>query len=171
MIKPAPITIVIDTQEQTPWEFPGIPTVRRALRTGDYTLAGYEDRLIIERKSLADLVSTVIYDRENWMDRLYRMREVPLGRAHVIVDATWSDLYAHRYRSEAGPKSVAGLVHRMRRDQPWALWAFAGQEGARLALDIMQAFAREEARADKRWRRAERARTAAEKGSIEGGEK
>lgn len=64
--------IVVDTREQTPYEFATmvcdkadgggplyVPTLRAGLPTGDYSLAGYEDMVAVERKSLADLFGTL----------------------------------------------------------------------------------------------------------------
>ena len=50
--------IIIDTREQTPWSFPdGVLIERGTLATGDYTLAGLENIVAVERKSLADFIS------------------------------------------------------------------------------------------------------------------
>ena len=35
-------TVVVDTREQRPWTFDGLEVVRRALRTGDYSVVGLE---------------------------------------------------------------------------------------------------------------------------------
>lgn len=44
--------ILQDTREQNPWDFSfyGFTQQRQTLKTGDYTLVGYEDILCIERK-------------------------------------------------------------------------------------------------------------------------
>ena len=49
-----PVTVLYDDREKTPWDF--LPstffvTKRVRLKTGDYTLAGFEDTIAIERKS------------------------------------------------------------------------------------------------------------------------
>lgn len=106
----APITIVIDTREQTPFAFPAsVPTVRGTLHTGDYSVAGHEDQFTIERKSLADLVHTIIHDRGRFERELERMRAFAFRR--VIVTAPFADVargnYAH---SMANPKSVIASI-------------------------------------------------------------
>lgn len=50
--------VVIDTREQSPWEFE-VLTVRRALKFGDYSLRGLEHKCVVERKSAADLAGTL----------------------------------------------------------------------------------------------------------------
>jgi len=59
--------ILVDTREQTPWSFPKTEQVERAgLTTGDYSLAGLEGLVAIERKSLEDFVSCCGKGRERW---------------------------------------------------------------------------------------------------------
>ena len=52
--------IVVDTREQTPFEFRHekyeTTTKQGTLSVGDYSLAGLEDKVAVERKSLPDLV-------------------------------------------------------------------------------------------------------------------
>ena len=51
-LMPADLTVVIDTREQLPWDFPGMKTKRESLPFGDYTVDGYQKRLIaVERKT------------------------------------------------------------------------------------------------------------------------
>ena len=53
--------IIIDSREQRPFDFLSqngdIETERGTLDTGDYSVAGLESRVAVERKSLADLVT------------------------------------------------------------------------------------------------------------------
>lgn len=54
--------IIIDTREQKPWKFRS-PIVA-ALKTGDYSVAGFEDRICIERKScVSEIAGNFIEDR------------------------------------------------------------------------------------------------------------
>jgi len=54
--------IIVDTREQSPYSFatitPPPETIRATLKTGDYSLAGYENKITIERKSLIDAFGT-----------------------------------------------------------------------------------------------------------------
>jgi ERCC4-type nuclease len=99
-------TIIIDTREQRPWRFPnGAETVRGTLTTGDYSVVGLEDKVTIERKSLADLYNTAGQNRGRFERELERMRSFDF--AAIIIEATWEDI-ARRPppRSEMRPKSV-----------------------------------------------------------------
>jgi ERCC4-type nuclease len=53
------LIVVVDTREQSPWEFEAVPTVRRALKFGDYALRGGERLCAVERKSAVDLAGTL----------------------------------------------------------------------------------------------------------------
>ena len=56
------VTIVVDTREQEPYGFNPdlVRPVRRALPAGDYSVAGLEETIAVERKTLDDFVGTVV---------------------------------------------------------------------------------------------------------------
>ena len=65
------LQIIQDTREQHPFSFEGYPVEVKpgALPTGDYSLDGFEDRIVIERKAAGDLLSCMTGGRErfgNW---------------------------------------------------------------------------------------------------------
>jgi DNA excision repair protein ERCC-4 len=103
-----PATIVIDTREQEPYSFDSrlAATVRRALPAGDYSVAGLEDMVALERKSLDDFVSTVIHSRERFRNELRKL--AGYRAACVVVEAGVIDVLLHRYRGEAHPNAVVG---------------------------------------------------------------
>jgi DNA excision repair protein ERCC-4 len=108
----APFTglhILRDTREQTPWKFSPDVTVEVAtLPTGDYSLAGFTDRVAIERKSLPDLVMCVGPERERFMDCCRRFRDYETKA--IVVEASVDDVLAHTYRSNTAPQSVIGTT-------------------------------------------------------------
>lgn len=110
MAEAAKPTIVVDTREQTPWVFDDtkVDTVRGTLKTGDYSLLGMESTVCIERKSLDDLVNTLIHDRERFERELQRMQAFAFRC--VIVEGSLSDVRDHKYHSQAHPSSVFGLA-------------------------------------------------------------
>jgi ERCC4-type nuclease len=86
---PRPV-LLIDTREQNPLDFSrftgwfaGIE--RRALKLGDYSIAGLEDSCVVERKDLADLVHSCTTERLVFIDRLRRMARYP-HRLLVVTD-------------------------------------------------------------------------------------
>jgi ERCC4-type nuclease len=105
------LNVVIDSREQQGWSFPGdrFAPVRRKLRTGDYSLLGFEDVIAIERKSLGDLVQTVIHDAIRFRKELVRMSGFDV--ACIVVEADAADVWERRYDTEAEPAAVFGRLH------------------------------------------------------------
>lgn len=99
--------ILVDTREQCPWEF-DTETVRKALSAGDYSLEGLENKVAIERKSLDDLVQTVIHQRERFHAELKKLQTMQY--ACVVVEGNFEDLFSGKYRSQAHPNSIFGSV-------------------------------------------------------------
>jgi ERCC4-type nuclease len=106
----APVQVVIDTREQLPYTFdPGrVESVRRALPAGDYSLAGYETTVAVERKSLDDFVSTVIRGRRRFRNELRLLTEYE--HACVVVEASLREIIQGEYRSNAHPNAVLGAA-------------------------------------------------------------
>jgi len=96
-------TILVDTREQTPWEF-AYPTLRGSLKTGDYSVQGLEDVVSLERKSLGDLVQSVTWERERFIREVERLATFPV-RA-IVVEAHMGDVTRGLYRTRATPQSV-----------------------------------------------------------------
>jgi ERCC4-type nuclease len=104
----APATIIIDTREQEPYSFDSrlVAAVRRALPAGDYSVAGLDACVAVERKTLDDFVSTVIHARKRFRDELRKL--AGYRAACVVVEAGMSDVLLQRYRGEAHPNAVLG---------------------------------------------------------------
>lgn len=105
--------ILIDTREQRPFPFIGetgepIPTERATLATGDYSLEGYADRVAVERKSLPDLVACLSHERGRFKRQLERGSQ--LEAFAVVVEASFEDLAAGRYRSRLNPHAACQSV-------------------------------------------------------------
>lgn len=103
-----PLTIIIDTREQEPWQF--CPSISCKLNTGDYSIVGFENQITIERKSKADFISTI--SDKNRRKRFYKEldRMVNFSAACVIVEAGLPDIVDHQYRGEISPASVIGTA-------------------------------------------------------------
>lgn len=129
------VPVLVDTREKKPWAFPldGFAVQRRTLTTGDYSLDGYEDVVSIERKSLGDLVQTVIVNWIRFRKELYRLA----GMDHAIIAAecSLSDIAARRYEMEVEPARVMARLHEIVIDHgiPVMFWGdavFAEQQAA-----------------------------------------
>lgn len=105
------VIILCDTREQKPLDFS--PWSRKVevvkLKYGDYSIKGMEGEVSVERKSVHDLVNTLIHARERFA------RELDILKSYrdrmIIVEGTLRDIYMHRYRSKVHPNAVIGLVN------------------------------------------------------------
>lgn len=97
-----PFRVVVDTREQAPFHFLGIdpwlivPLHHCALTTGDYSIAGLEDRVTIERKSISDLLGSITAGRDRFEREFERMAEMEF--AAVVVEGELSEIC--RYTAE-----------------------------------------------------------------------
>lgn len=102
--------LVVDSREQSPFPFTGYDCeiVPGSLTTGDYSLAGLEGHIAIERKSLADLIGCLTSGRERFERELARGRGMSVFA--VVVESSWEDLAAGRYRSRMEPAAAVASV-------------------------------------------------------------
>jgi DNA excision repair protein ERCC-4 len=115
------LPVKTDTREQTPYTFEGIgwdktdgggpgktltiETVRGTLASGDYSLAGYERRVAVERKSLADWYGTLGKGRDRFERELERLRSYDF--AAVVIEASLAEMAtAPPPHTELNPKTV-----------------------------------------------------------------
>ena len=131
-----PCTVVIDTREQAPYSFAHIPadahqgegllairTEVRTLRSGAYSLAGYEHRVAVERKSKADLFGTVGQGRERFERELARLNGMQF--ACVVVEAEWSEVMGDPPRhTRLSPKTIFRSVLAWQQRFPRVHWHF-----------------------------------------------
>lgn len=101
-------TIVIDTREQLPYSFEGLPTITQKLEAGDYSILGFEDVVTIERKSLDDLVKSLINDRKRFLKVAHKMKDYP--HSYLVVECSLRDIYSRHYASGAHPNSILGAI-------------------------------------------------------------
>lgn len=133
-------TLIIDSRENLPWSFPdGVRTERRGLPEGDYAMVGptglysidgMERRVVLERKSLGDFVSTVINQWIRFRKELNRLSGY--DAAAIVVEATLGDVLAHRYESRAVPAAVTGRAHAIELDHGIAVHFWGPREEAQV---------------------------------------
>ena len=119
----APFTVVVDTREQARYDFDAIPTrgggvtvvktVRRTLKTGDYSIEGWEDCVAVERKSLTDLYGTLGRGRSRFEREAARMAEMEY--VAIVIEAGWRDILQPWacnpiWFSTLSPRSVEGTI-------------------------------------------------------------
>lgn len=152
--KTAPMPVfLIDTREQLPWEFAGMPdwtgtpipgdrVKRTCLSVGDYSLAGFEDRIALERKSFDDLFGTLTFGRKRFVAEIERAKDLDLFA--IIVESDWEAIERghHRINRFNGAAAARTLLSWQCR-YPWIRWFLAGtRTRARLiALRLLERFA------------------------------
>lgn len=101
--------IVVDTREQQEYSF-ACKTIRRKLEAGDYSVAGYEHRVAVERKSLPDFVHTVIHDFKRFAVELEKLSA--MDAACVVVEADLDDVLRGQHANTlrgASPQSLLAV--------------------------------------------------------------
>ncbi|MDA8239657.1 MAG: hypothetical protein M0Z67_04700 [Nitrospiraceae bacterium] len=112
---PKPV-VLIDTREKMPFDFSRFPNwiseeKRKKLHVGDYSIEGMETLLAIERKTLSDLITTLMQQRQ----RFFKMCE-QLANYHwraLFIEASYEDVkspYGEEYNTLAHPNAVSGTL-------------------------------------------------------------
>ena len=130
-----PFVIAVDSREQWPYRFTGlhadadqghvpivVATTRAYLETGDYTIPGFETEIAVERKSLADLYSTLGSRRVPFAAEHERL--AAMQHAIVVVEADWFDVaMPPPGRSQLSPKTVfrTAVSWQVRYQVPWIM--------------------------------------------------
>lgn len=98
--------VVVDTREQLPYSFPeSWPVVKKALKSGDYSVLGHEETFAIERKSLSDLLGCIFQDR--FHRELQRLSE--FKRAFLVIESSiWKIKNNRHYKGNVN--SVIGML-------------------------------------------------------------
>lgn len=112
---PKPV-VLVDTREQQPFTFERFPnwiaSERRAtLPTGDYSILDMEHLVALERKSLPDLIGTLIHNRQRFFRECERLTTFR-WRA-LLVEASYHDVkspYVDCEYTSANPNGVSGTL-------------------------------------------------------------
>ena len=108
--KPA---VVIDSSEHMGYTFGRFTnwfsgTIRKRLPTGDYTLLGMEKEIAVERKTLPDLVNSVIQERKNFITRCEKLSN--FKKKCIVIEGALSSLKTPYRESQAHPNAVLGSI-------------------------------------------------------------
>lgn len=133
----AQFTVIIDTREQSPYQFESIradvgadplqrpiiiPTTRRFLPQGDYSIAGHDVAVAIERKSIGDLFGTLGRGRRRFEAELLRLQSEATFAA-VVVEAEWSEILGDPpARCRLNPKTIFRSVLAWQQRYPRVHW-------------------------------------------------
>lgn len=112
---PKPL-VLVDTREQLPFNFTGLSnwiggTKRQKLNVGDYSVQQMEGLLALERKSLTDLITTLMQRRKRFLKSCERLAQYR-WRA-LLVEASYEDVkspYDEELNTKAHPNAISGLL-------------------------------------------------------------
>lgn len=169
MVVKCPFTILVDDREGLPYSFHGIravgtrrrdvfevPTRRLRLATGDYSVAGLDGHVTVERKSLGDLFGTLGQNRQRFREEHVRM--AAMDCAAVIIEASLEEVLCRPPReSKLSPASVVGtwMSWTCRFGVPW-FWAEDRRLAEILTFRLLSTF----------WKQARRERPFAVPGVV-----
>ena len=89
--------IIVDSREQSPW-FSSKESITKGLKTGDYSLAGFEEKFSLERKSLMDLYGTLGKGHSRFKKELERAKS--LEYFAILVEGDYDE-----FRTKQFPKA------------------------------------------------------------------
>lgn len=120
------LTVVVDTREQSPWDFDGFPVevVSAKLDAGDYAvLLDGSPVAVVERKKRSDFASGLMRGRA--LPQLAALASLP--RAAVVVEASYATVLRSRRIARA---RMADLVATAQASYPTVPTVFAGSRDA-----------------------------------------
>lgn len=141
--------IVQDTREQTGWsDLFEAPCIVDTLAVGDYSVAGLQHLVAVERKSLSDLLGSLTHDRERFEREFAKARGYQ--RFYVIIEASAPDVLHGRYGrfgAKVNPKAIWETIAAF--SNRYAPFMFGGDRmtAAKLCESLLLKFAREYCRA------------------------
>jgi DNA excision repair protein ERCC-4 len=106
-------TVVIDSQEHKGYTFERFTnwfsgTIRKRLAVGDYTLQGMEEEMAIERKTLPDLVNSIIQDRKDFIEKCEKLSI--FRKKCLVIEGSLSSIKTPYEDSQAHPNAVLGSL-------------------------------------------------------------
>ena len=116
------LKVIADTREQKNshvsvyLQNKGVEVISRKLNVGDYSVQlgdeTFEDDFVVERKAdLDELAGNLTSDRERFEREFTRAKARGTKVFLLVENAAWSDIFAHKYKSQMPPKSlIASLL-------------------------------------------------------------
>lgn len=152
-----PIILLQDSREQLGYQnLFKTPCIVGALDAGDYSVAGLEHLISIERKSLQDLLGSLTSGRDRFEAELKRARS--LHRFYVLAECSPSDLLVPDFGklSRAHPNSIWGTICAWSTRYHPFIFGGDRQSSARLCEGLLFAYAKEFLRGSRALERAAR---------------
>ena len=106
-------TVVIDSAEHMGYRFERFTnwfsgSLRKRLKVGDYTILGMEEEVAVERKTVPDLVNSIIQDRKDFIEKCERLSS--FKRKCIVIEGSLSVIKTPYADSQAHPNAVLGSL-------------------------------------------------------------
>ncbi len=105
-IQESDFTALVDSREQLPYNLEPMKMAPGSLSTGDYTVQGFENEIIVERKSLDDFLGVVGQGRERFDREIQRL--LSYRSRMIVLEASMVDLEFGGWRSKVTPEAAIG---------------------------------------------------------------
>ncbi len=105
------ITVIVDTREQKPFCFkadPSVTTVHAKLDAGDYSVAGFEATVAVERKTLEDFAGSITRNRGRFFREIGKLSK--MTHSCVVVEDDLSGVFSPEFISGVHPASLVGTA-------------------------------------------------------------
>ncbi len=126
---PEGFVLVVDTREQAPLFFDEQWVVRKGLKQGDYSIVGFEEEIVVERKNIADLYSTLGKGRDRFKREVERLEGykwkgllIEGGEDRVYTVNKFSALHPNSLYHSLSSLEVNGFHIYYAKDKRWARW-------------------------------------------------
>jgi DNA excision repair protein ERCC-4 len=105
--------VVIDSAEHMGYKFERFTnwfagSTRKRLRIGDYSLLGMEDEVVVERKTVPDLVRSIIQERKDFIKKCERLSA--FKKKCLVIEGSLSTVKTPYEESQAHPNAVLGSL-------------------------------------------------------------
>jgi ERCC4-type nuclease len=117
-------TVIVDARKQAPYDFLRFEnwiggTEHKALEIGDYTIEGLEQFIVVEQKSLQEMVLSLSANREVFLKRCALMSKVP--HKLIVVEACLPELKTeYKFPAPAHPNGMMGSLDAIY--ARWGIW-------------------------------------------------
>jgi len=133
-------TIIVDTREQLRYVFDGYDSTRGTLKTGDYSLSGYEDVLAVERKNHADAWGCLTEGRKRFERCLERLAD--LDRAAIVIESSMAEfcIPPPNIKRVNAATAMGSYISWSTKYRIPVYWAENRQWGERVTLRVLAAY-------------------------------
>ena len=98
--------VVVDTREQKPYKFER--SMLKTLESGDYSIRGLEDRIVIERKSKTDAFGSLGKGRSRFEREVKRMSEYEY--AAIVIESSLASFLRPPAFTRMNPKAALNTL-------------------------------------------------------------